>query len=260
MSNQQLNKGNIDSGLNEISIEELLNEIDEIEKGLSEKKPDNDDNAKFLCDSDKKIVDEFERHYDENVSDEEDNVVEKECSKKKSKSIKNDIVSTLLSWAKIFIIAVVVTFILNVFVITNAVIPTGSMESTVMTGDKVIGFNLSYLFTDPERGDVIIFKYPDNESVLFIKRIIGVPGDTVEIRDGLVYINGSEEPLDEPYLSVTPKGNFGPYLVPEDSYFVLGDNRNVSNDSRLWENTFVHRDKIVAKALFIYYPSFSLIK
>ena len=110
-----------------------------------------------------------------------------------------------------------------------------------------------YDFNEPERGDIVIFKYPDDESVDYLKRIIGLPGETVEIISGKVYING--ELLDEPYLSEEPTGDYGPYQVPEDSYFMLGDNRAVSKDSRYWHNTYVKKDKIIAKAFVMYWPS-----
>jgi len=100
----------------------------------------------------------------------------------------------------------------------------------------------------------VIFKYPDNEDELFIKRVIGLPGDKIEIIDGLVYLNDSKEPLEEPYLTVTPVGTYGPYEVPEGHYFMLGDNRNASKDSRLWINPYVAERKILAKAVFRYYP------
>ena len=90
-----------------------------------------------------------------------------------------------------------------------------------------------------------IFKFPDDESQLYIKRVIGLPGDKVQIIDGKVYINDSETPLDEPYLPEPPEGDYGPYYVPEDSYFMLGDNRNWSKDSRFWTNTYVKKEKVL---------------
>ena len=105
----------------------------------------------------------------------------------------------------------------------------------------------------------MIFKYPDDESQLFIKRVIGLPGETVEIIDGKVYIDGSETPLDDSFIPETMRGSFGPYEVPEDCYFMLGDNRNNSKDSRYWENTFVRFDQIVGKAIIRYYPSIKLL-
>lgn len=167
--------------------------------------------------------------------------------------------SEIFSWIKIIVIAVAIALVADTFFIANAVVPTGSMENTIPTHARLIGYRLSYKFSDPKRGDIIIFKYPDDESTDFLKRIIGLPGETVEIRDGKVYIDGSSEPLDEPYLAETPYGDFGPYEVPEDCYFVLGDNRNNSKDSRYWENTYVERSKIIAKAVWMYYPSFKVL-
>ena len=100
----------------------------------------------------------------------------------------------------------------------------------------------------------------DDESQLFIKRIIGLPGETVEIIDGKVYIDGSEAPLDDSFTPETPTGNYGPYTVPENCYFMLGDNRNNSKDSRFWQNTYVERDKILGKAVLKYFPGIKLLK
>ena len=149
---------------------------------------------------------------------------------------------------------VIVVMVLQNYVIVNARIPSGSMETTIMTGDRVFGNRLAYRKEKPERGDIVIFKYPDNENELFIKRIIGLPGDKIEIIDGLVYINDATEPIEEPYLNVVPVGSYGPYEVPEGHYFMLGDNRNSSKDSRLWKNPYVAENKILAKAVFRYFP------
>ena len=90
--------------------------------------------------------------------------------------------------------------------------------------------------------------------VYYVKRVIGLPGETVEVKDGKVYINGSDTPLDEPYLPEPMEGSYGPYEVPEGCYFMMGDNRNNSLDARFWDNKFVAKNKIVAKVLFCYYP------
>ena len=103
-----------------------------------------------------------------------------------------------------------------------------------------------------------MFKMPDNESKNYLKRIIGLPGEQVAIIDGKVYINGNEEPLAENYLNVVPTGSYGPYVIPADSYFVMGDNRNRSYDSRYWDDKFVSKDQIIAKAIVDYYPSIHL--
>ena len=144
-------------------------------------------------------------------------------------------------WVKVIVSAIIIALLVDFLIIANAVVPTGSMETTIPAGSRIMGLRLYYDFNEPERGDIVIFKYPDDESVDYLKRIIGLPGETVEIIRGKVYING--ELLDEPYLSEEPTGDFGPYQVPEDSYFMLGDNRAVSKDSRVLFNTYV-REKI----------------
>ena len=160
----------------------------------------------------------------------------------------------ILSYIKILAVAVIVAFLFTRFIIVNAQVPSGSMENTIMTGDRVVGNRLSYLTKDPERYDIIIFKYPDDESQLFIKRIIGLPGETVEIRDGHIYIDGSSEPLEDVETKEYMVGNYGPYTIPEGCYFVMGDNRNDSKDSRYWIHPYVSKDKILGKAVFRYWP------
>ena len=139
-------------------------------------------------------------------------------------------------------------------VVINARIPSPSMEKTIMTGDQLFGNRLAYWRDGPERYDIIIFYFPDDESQRFIKRVIGLPGETVEIRSGKVYIDGSDHPLRDDFCPEPPTGDFGPYHVPEDSYFVLGDNREISKDSRYWKNPYVSRDEIIGEAMFRYWP------
>lgn len=179
------------------------------------------------------------------------NLVEKE-EKEEPISWKRE----LLSWILTFAFAIGVALFLKNFIIINATVPTGSMENTIMPGDDLLGLRTAYLFKDPQRRDIIIFKFPDDESQKFIKRIIGLPGDLVQIEDGKVYINGSTTSLEEPYLKEEWTRNTGPFefVVPEGCYFVMGDNRNDSLDSRYWDNPFVTEDEIIGKAEFIYYP------
>ena len=167
---------------------------------------------------------------------------------------KTSVGKELFQWVLVIIGAVILAFLIDTFVIVNAQIPSGSMENTIMTGDRVFGNRLAYKFSDPKRFDIIIFKYPDDESQLFIKRIIGLPGETVEINDGNIYINGSDTPLEDVDIKEPMEGSFGPYTVPEGCYFVMGDNRNNSRDSRYWENTFVSEDEILGKAVLRYWP------
>jgi signal peptidase I len=168
--------------------------------------------------------------------------------------------SEIFSWIKIIVSAFVIALVINNFIIVKAEVPTGSMENTVMTHDQIIGYRLAYLFSKPKRGDIIMFPLPDDESTNYLKRIIGLPGETIEIIDGKVYINGNTEPLTEDYLKETPKGSYGPYTVPEDSYFMMGDNRNSSLDSRFWEHPFVKKEKIIGKAVFRYSPKLGFIE
>ena len=159
----------------------------------------------------------------------------------------------VLEWVIVIAIALAAALFINYVLIINSVVPSGSMESTIMTGSRMMGLRVSYWFADPQRGDIVVFKYPDDPSENFVKRVIGVPGDVVEIRGGVTYVNGEE--LDEPYLNETPQPrNFGPYEVPEGHYFMMGDNRNNSNDSRFWKNTYVPREYVLGKALFVYWP------
>lgn len=174
--------------------------------------------------------------------------------------MKSNIKKEIFSWLKTLILVVVLALAVDNFLIVNALVPSSSMESTIMTGDRIVGFRLSYDFTKPERCDIVMFRFPDDETQMYVKRIIGLPGETVHIVDGKIYIDDSVTPLDEPYLTVIPVGSFGPYTVPEDAYFVMGDNRNVSFDSRRWENTYVKREKILAKAEFSYYPTIHAIE
>lgn len=166
------------------------------------------------------------------------------------------VVREILSWVIPFASALVVALLLKNYVIINADIPTGSMENTIMPGNRLIGSRLSYLKDGPERGDIVIFRYPDNEEELYVKRVIGLPGETVDIRDGHIYIGGSEVPLTEDYLKEEWTVATGDYhfQVPEDSYLMLGDNRNDSWDARYWNNTYVQREKILGKAVVIYWP------
>ena len=152
------------------------------------------------------------------------------------------------------------------------------METLISPGDRLFGNRLTYKFKDPERFDVVIFKYPVDEEENYIKRIIGLPGETVTIENAKIYINDSETPLEENYLPEEWVIENDGYVfeVPEDCYLMLGDNRNVSEDARYWAEeayeygladsvedgesyTYVRRDKILGKAMFTYWPHFQLL-
>lgn len=168
---------------------------------------------------------------------------------------KNKIISEIIDWGKYLLAGFLFAFILNNTLIINANVISSSMESTIMTDSSVFASRISYKIGDPERFDIIVFKFPDDEtSFPFVKRIIGLPGEKVEIIGGKVYINDSTEPLDDTFINEETTGSSGPYYVPDDSYFVMGDNRNNSHDSRWWVSKFVTRDKILGKAIFEWYP------
>lgn len=158
----------------------------------------------------------------------------------------------IVSWVKTVVFTFAVYFIATNTLIANAMVPTGSMENTIMPGSRIIINRLAYLAEEPERGDVISFWFPDNPKENYLKRIIALPGETVEGKDGKIYIDGEE--LKESYIKEVFYEDFGPYTVPEESYFVMGDNRNKSWDSRYWNNKFVSKEAIVGRAEFEYYP------
>ena len=150
---------------------------------------------------------------------------------------------------------IIETFLLTFFIfwLVNGLIGRykidgSSMNPTLFNGQYLIIDNISYLLEDPQRGDVIVFKHPQNDLNL-IKRVVGLPGDHVEIRDRTVLVNGV--PLDEPYIQAPPAYS-GSWDVPANEYFVLGDNRNNSSDSHSW--SFLPEENILGKAEIIYWP------
>ena len=191
---------------------------------------------------------------------------------------KNSLWKELLSWVEIIVVAVLISLFLTKVVLVNALVPSSSMETLISPGDRLFGNRLTYKFKDPERFDVVIFKYPVDEEENYIKRVIGLPGETVTIENAKVYINDSETPLEENYLPEEWVIENDGYVfeVPEDCYLMLGDNRNVSEDARYWAEeayeqgladsvedgesyTYVSRDKILGKAMFTYWPRFQLL-
>lgn len=183
----------------------------------------------------------------------------KESTSESKKLTKNKVISEIANWAIIIGVALILATLINKFVIIKAEVISGSMEDTLQIDDVYLGSRLSYVFGDPERGEIVFFKFPDNEEETFVKRVIGLPGEKIEIRDGKVYINDATEPLYEPYLRETPRSeDFGPVVVPEDSYFMMGDNRNHSSDSRAWNTFYVTKDQLLAKAWLRIWPPFHL--
>jgi len=158
--------------------------------------------------------------------------------------------SQLRELLEVVVVSVAIAAFLITFVVQAFYIPSRSMEPTLEPGDRILVNKFIYRFHEPRRGDVIVFKFPLDPSRDFIKRVIGLPNDTVEIRSGALYIN--EKQVKEPYLPETFPGSYGPFKVPPRHLFVLGDNRGNSEDSRFWGA--LPRENIVGKAMVIYWP------
>ena len=158
----------------------------------------------------------------------------------------------------VWLVDIIVVISLAWFVVygfgTQIRITGQSMTPELRSEDVVLMNRLSYDLGSPKRFDVVVFEREDKKPN--VKRVIGLPGDTIDIEDGKIYINGSAEPLQEDYLKEEWTVATGPYTfeVPEGSYFMMGDNRNDSWDARYWSNTYVTKDKILGKALFTYWP------
>jgi len=172
-------------------------------------------------------------------------------------SVKNELLKDALGWGKTILFAVVFALLFNRFIIVNARVPSGSMEGTIRTNDRIIANRLSYIFADPSRFDIVVFPSPDRPDQLNVKRVIGLPGDTVNIINGQVFINGDELPLRDDFVQGAIEGDFGPVDVPDGHFFVLGDHREDSLDSRRWQTTpFVCGDDILGRVVFRYFPGF----
>lgn len=237
------------------------------EAGLQENKPSED-----------KIQDQAQENPEKGKDAQASQTPELEEEKKeeKNKEKRKAIIKEIISWIKTIVLAFVIALFLNHFIIVNANVPTGSMLHTIEIGDRLIGNRLAYKSKDPQRGDIVMFQFPLDESQIYIKRLIGLPGEHIEISDGKIYINGNETPLQEDYLweEWIEMSDGIVYDIPEGYYFMMGDNRNNSLDSRYWARyavtygladteeeavelnyCFVSEDQIVGKAIFRYWPS-----
>lgn len=156
------------------------------------------------------------------------------------------------SWLRDILVAFAIAIFIVVFVIQPVKVEGTSMQPRLADQERIFVNRFIYQFADIARGDVIVFSYPRDRSKSFIKRVVGVPGDAIEIRDGAVVVNG--ERVDEPYIKpeYMDTRSFPRVVVPEGQYFVLGDHRNSSNDSRNWG--FVAEGLIYGKAFFSYWP------
>ena len=183
-----------------------------------------------------------------------------------TKDIQHSVKSVLREYAEAIIIALILALTIRTYVVQAFKIPSGSMLNTLQIGDHILVNKFIYWFTDPKRQDVIVFRYPVDETRDFIKRVIAIDGDKIRSKNKNIFIN--QKKIDEPYVIHKDsfifrkdtsaifgdeglRDNFGPIYVPEESYFVMGDNRDRSLDSRFWK--FVDREKIKGKAFMIYW-------
>lgn len=164
---------------------------------------------------------------------------------KKQKSQVRELLETVGS-------AVLIALFIMVFIARAYTVNGDSMLPTLQHGERLLVDKISYRFIEPSRGEIIVFKNPSNTSEQFVKRIIGVPGDEIAIVQGVVYIN--DHPLEENYTLAPARIGFSSQIVPEDTYFVLGDNRNNSEDSRFRRVGFLPQDLIIGRAVWRYWP------
>lgn len=169
---------------------------------------------------------------------------------------------------KVMLMYIKIIMVINSAIFMNIHISSGSMENTILTDSYIICNKQSYNNKQPQRFDVVVFRYPLDKSQLYIKRIIGLPGEHVEIKNGNVYIDNNSEPISEHYLKEEWNVDNGVYTfdIPCDCYLMLGDNRNNSYDNRYWiinddekNYVYVNRNDIVAKAWIQYYPQIDVI-
>lgn len=158
--------------------------------------------------------------------------------------------SWLIEISETILPAIVIAVLINLFVAQATRVYGHSMEPTLHTNQRLVVEKVSYKLHLPHRGDVVVIHMPEHSRELLIKRVIALPGETIEVKDGGVYING--ERLAEPYLSVETRGVYGPLVVPDGHIFVMGDNRGASNDSRSFGPVPI--DQIVGRAWISYWP------
>jgi signal peptidase I len=149
--------------------------------------------------------------------------------------------------AALAVAALLVTFVGQPFVVEGS-----SMEPSLQQGERLVVSKVAYRFGRPSRGDIVVFRSPFDRRVRFIKRVVGLPGETIAIRDGQVWIDGRS--LSEEYLTDVTLGEFGPERVPPGRLFLLGDNRSNSRDSRYPEVGFISVRELVGKAVAVYWP------
>lgn len=175
-------------------------------------------------------------------------MAQRQADSKKQKDFKKEI----FEWLKAIAIAVVFYLLLSAFVFQIIYVDGYSMTDTLMDGERMFVTKYQYIFSDPERFDVVICHYPDRGKTNFVKRIVGVPGDTIAISGGILYVNG--EAVEEGYINYPPIYDIHEQVVPDGYYFVMGDNRASSNDSRNPNVGPLAESQIVGKVRAVVWP------
>lgn len=167
-----------------------------------------------------------------------------------SENEKKNIGYYIREWVAPILTALILAWVINTFVVFRIEVPTGSMIPTIMVNDKIFVLKV-YNKDNFKRGDILVFRSLEEDGLLLIKRLIGLPGDTVELKEGALYING--ELIEEPYV-VNNSDYSGKFVVPEGHLFFLGDNRKTSKDARYWENPYISKDEVLGRAGLRIYP------
>ena len=155
-------------------------------------------------------------------------------------------------WAISILIALVIAFVIRYFIVELYLVDGPSMRPTLQSAERLVVNKFIYRFRAPERGEILVFRYPKDPSRDFIKRVIAVPGDTIEIKDGRVFVN--QQLMNEPYILSKTRGDYPLTTIPEGHIFVMGDNRNNSEDSRFADVCFVPYNLIKGKAVLVFWP------
>ncbi|MDK2798467.1 MAG: signal peptidase [Clostridiales bacterium] len=161
---------------------------------------------------------------------------------------KQVIVKEAQDWIKTIVIYILIALLIRFFILNLSIVPTGSMIPTIQINDKIVVLKFNYWFFPVKRGDIIVFHSPHEKNVQLVKRVVGMGGETILIKDGKLYINGKLHL--EPYIYEKMNEDFGPYEIPEYGYFVMGDNRNNSYDCRKWDQKYITKDMIIGKAVY----------
>jgi signal peptidase I len=164
----------------------------------------------------------------------------------------NSLGEEVKDWVISIVVAVVLAFFIRYFIVELYLVDGPSMQPTLLNHERLVVNKFIYRFRVPQRGEVLIFKYPQDQSRDFIKRVIAIPGDTIEIKDGRVFVN--QQLMNEPYILSKTRGDYPLTTIPEGTIFVMGDNRNNSEDSRFADVGFVPYNLIKGKAVMIFWP------